>query len=143
MGTIYDGDVQIEQSIDGGAITFHNGQPVMDEGLSTVVYTSLYTESGWWGDAIQPPADRLADTPGPAELEALPLTGAVRKEYETRAAARLAWMTRDGVAASVTCSASILSPWALELAVTIEEPSGKTETYRYRRYWQAQHAKFK
>jgi len=134
----YDGDVQIVHSLDGGAITFRSGQPDMEQGLSTAVYISLFTESGWWGNALAEDDGQIG-----SELEALemqPLTNKVRQDYEEGARKALAWMVSSGLAKMVTVEAVILSQIALELTVTIVEPDGTATTERYRVNWQGQRA---
>ena len=55
----YDGDIQIVHTDDGGAITFSSGQPDMEQGLATAVYISLFTEPGWWGNAVSSPDEQI------------------------------------------------------------------------------------
>jgi phage gp46-like protein len=134
----YDGDVRVMQTEDGGAIAFRGGQPDMDQGLSTAVYLSLWTEEGWWGNSVAAPREEIG-----SECEALesePLSNKVRQDYEEAARQALAWMVSAGMAKAVTVEAVILSTIALGLNVTIEEPDGTTGTLRYRVNWQGQRA---
>lgn len=135
----YDGDIQVVHSLDGGAITFISGQPVMEPGLSTAVYLSLWTEPGYWASPLMTAEERIEED-SLEELEAEPLTNKVRQDYEERARKRLAWLVAQGVAKSVTVAASILSQIALGLDVTIEEPDGTSGVLRYRINWQGQRA---
>jgi phage gp46-like protein len=138
--TRFDGDIAVRPSLDGGAITIRAGQPDMEQGLSTAVYLSLYTEPGWWGNSILLPEQRLGEEDSLEELESEPLSNKVRQDYEERARKRLAWMVSSGAAKTVTCAAVILSQFALQLTVTIEEPDGTTSAPRYKVNWQGQRA---
>jgi phage gp46-like protein len=139
--SMYDGDVKVVQTLDGGAITFRSGQPDMEGGLSTAVYLSLWTEPGWWGNSLATtPEEKIGEEDSLEELESEPLTNKVRQDYEERARKRLAWMVSSGVAKTVTVAAAILSSIALGLTVTIEEPDGSTGTLRYKVNWQGQRA---
>ena len=135
----YDGDVAITHTEDGGAITFRAGQPDMEQGLATAVYISLFTETGWWGNALAVPEEQIgSDLPA---LEAKPLTNRTRLDAEEAARKALEWMVEQGVAKSVTVAASIIGINALGLVVTLVEPDGTTaQTLRYRVNWQGQRA---
>lgn len=122
----YDGDLQLLPQPDGGEITWRNGQPVMDAGLMTAVYISLYTDSGWWGG--------LAGTVLSA-LEDGAMSNAVRLEYVEAIRQALAWLVSEGIARSVDVESEIQGPGMLALAITITEPDGTATTYRYRPTW--------
>jgi phage gp46-like protein len=132
----YDGDVAVRPSLDGGEITIEGGQPLMEHGLSTAVYLSLWTDLGWWGNALAGEHEEIGS--GCEALENEPLSNKVRMDYEEAARQALAWMKDSGIAESVKVEAAILTPTALELTVTIEEPHGAASTSRYRTNWQAQ-----
>jgi phage gp46-like protein len=63
------------------------------------------------------------------------------KECETLVTDALQWMIDDGVAASVSCSASIIdgenADKVLYFPITITKPSGDTETFKYELNWEA------
>ena len=58
MTDIYDGDPFIALGGDGADMIFKGGQPVMDAGMVNHVNISLLTEPGWWGNDIEPVAER-------------------------------------------------------------------------------------
>lgn len=134
----YDGDVQIVHTADGGAITFRSGQPDMEQGLATAVYISLFTEPGWWGNALAPTEEQIgSDCPA---LESRPLVNKTRQDFEEGARQALAWMVTAGVAKAVSAEAAIVGINRLDLAARIEEPDGTVTNLRYRVNWQGQRA---
>jgi phage gp46-like protein len=134
----YDGDVRVEHSPDGGLITFVAGQPIMDQGLSTAVYLSLWTAPGWWGNAV---AGEYEDMGSDCEaLELRPLTNKTRLDYEESARKALAWMVFSKVAKSVTVEAVISNINVLSVAIAIEEPDGIISNLKYKINWQGQRA---
>lgn len=119
-----------------------------DAGLETAAWISLFTnrrdgdQQGWWADALDPNDPmgsrlwllaRSKDTPDVPRLA------------ETYAREALAWMVEDGVASSVTATASKLpisdSRFMLLLTVAIQRPDGTASTYRYSYNWEAQEAR--
>jgi phage gp46-like protein len=134
----YDGDVQIVHTADGGAITFRSGQPDMEQGLATAVYISLYTDLGWWGNAVAGDGEEVGSECEATERK--PLVNRTRQDYEEAARQALAWMVSAGVAKSVTAEAVISGINRADLAVRIEEPDGTVATLRYRVNWQGQRA---
>lgn len=128
---IYDGDVRLQQTEDGGDISIVAGQPVMDAGLETAAYISLFTSTGWWGD-----------TQIGSSLESI-LAGTLTTDTLNKAAdeARraLAWLVDDGIASSVSVSVVALGVDSVGLSIVITEPDGYSETtIRYRLNWDAE-----
>ncbi|RKY04151.1 MAG: hypothetical protein DRP56_10415 [Planctomycetota bacterium] len=58
MPDIFDGDPFITIGADGADYIIRGGQPVMDQGLVNHVNMCLLTEPGWWGNDIEPVAER-------------------------------------------------------------------------------------
>lgn len=132
----FDGDVRLNLTADGGAITIWGGQPDMDGGLSTAVHISLFTATGWWGNALALDYEDVGST-----LEAVlaaPLTNQTRLDVEAAARSALAWLTDTGIASSVEVAASIPSIGQLTLAITIREPAKAPQLFRYGINWQTQ-----
>jgi phage gp46-like protein len=116
------------------------------ETLETAVLLSLFTDKrapddlqiyspdrkGWWGTTYNPS--------GQAELGSLLWTlyrsvksdgTAVLRQAEGYVTDALQWLTTDGVASSVTCTASWASSSALGLYITITQPSGQVNNYSW------------
>ena len=132
----FDGDVRLRLTVDGGMITIWGGQPEMDAGLETAVHISLFTETGWWGNALARPGEEIGSTLETAF--AAPLTNQARLDVIERARAALAWLTETGVAKSVEVDATIPSLGELALTVTVTEPDKAPALFRYSISWRSQ-----
>ena len=135
----FEGDVQMKWTDDGGDITYKEGQPIMDGGLTTSVIISLFTLPGWWGNEIGDDDEKI----GSKLLEALDktLTIAVMQDAQEHARLALAWMVEQGVAKSVEVEASIPRADFLALKITIEEPNGENPlSQRFMISWENQSA---
>lgn len=108
------GDLVLTNTADGGDLTFENGAFVMDGGLQTAVYISLFTRSWWAGEFT----GHLARA-----VEQVPLTSASRVSFERAAERDLAWLIREGVATRVQVTARIPKNKQLVLAVEIDGQS--------------------
>jgi phage gp46-like protein len=126
------------------------GDLMTDDGLKTAVIISLFTDArvraddplpadgdrkGWWGDAL--PAVQ-GDEIGSrlwllAREKFLPSVVARAREYATEA---LAWLLRDGIAATVEVFAEAIRPQTLAIAVEITRPGGPGRL-RYDFTWEA------
>lgn len=123
----------------------------VDQGLYTAVALSLFTDAragaddvlpgeesdrrGWWADGF---ADIAGDRIGSrlwllGREKHLPGVAATARRYAEEA---LAWLVADGIARAVAVQAELAPGGRLDLAVTIERPSGAAPlTYRY--VWEA------
>jgi len=125
----YDGDIKLQPTPDGGATVWQAGQLAMDGGLSTAVYISLYTLTGWWADSTLGSELEI--------LEAESLTNSLKNDYAEEARRALAWLIDEGIAKSVVVEAEIHGPERINMLITITEPDGTESTYRYARTWRA------
>jgi len=132
----YDGDIFIYPTADGGDINIQAGQPDMDRGLWTAVYLSLFSASGWWGNAIADEGEKAESTLDDAMTGML--TPSTRQDIEEAARKALAWMVTAGIAASVTVAASITTATMLSLVVTVAQPNADPLTYKFALNWAAQ-----
>jgi len=132
----FDGDVRVVNSEDGGEITFEHGQPLMDEGLETAVYLSLFSSPGWWGNSLSTQGEQLGCTL--EDLRNGTLSNKVRLDAEETCRKALAWLVSEGVADSVTIVASIPRADLLGLVITIKQPATGQATLRYAVNWKAQ-----
>ena len=131
----YEGDVKLIQTDDGGDIEFIAGQPVMDQGLETAVYISLFS-SDWWGNAISEQNEKLE-----SKLEDIynrNLSNKTRLDAEEYVRKALEWMIRLGIAKRIDVSASLPTPGWLGLEITIIEPNGSEQNLRYSINWAKQ-----
>jgi len=132
--TIYDGDVRLTNTEDGGSIEFRAGQPIMDAGIETAAYISLFTARAWWGN--DPGSDIGSD------LETIlqgRLTSATLNAARDEIQRALAWLISDGVASSVEVTAEPAGIDIVLITITITEPARLSpSTLRYRLNWDAE-----
>lgn len=136
--TTYTGDVKLIPTEDGGDILFVDGQPVMDQGLETATYISLFTARGWWGNAVVDADEQIG-----ANLEELfknTITNKTRQDSEQAVRDALQWMIDQGVAKSIEVESRIPSVGRLELSITITEPGKDSLSSRYMLNWNGQRA---
>jgi len=125
--SIYDGDVRLTNTIDGGSIEFIAGQPVMDATIETAAYISLFTERRWW--ANEPGTDIGSDL---ETILAGRLTTATINSARDEISRSLAWMTVTVEAAGID---------VVHISIVITEPGTLSPaTIRYRLNWDAERA---
>jgi len=128
----YDGDLKLIPTDDGGDILLQNGQPVMEQGLSTAVYITLFS-GDWWANAVSEEAEKLG-----SELETVfsrTLSNQTRLDAEEYARQALKWMLDSGIAVSIEVEATILAGGTLGLSVRITQPDETVEELRYQVNW--------
>ncbi len=128
----YDGDVKLIPTEDGGQITIEKGQTIMDDGLETAAYISLFS-GDYWGNAISERDEKTE-----SELETLfsqTLTNQVRLDAEEYALQALEWMKRQGIAAKIEAEGSIPRTGFLGLVVRIYQPDDTVAELRYQINW--------
>ena len=131
----YEGDVKLVQTDDGGDIEFVAGQPVMDQGLETAVYISLFS-GDWWGNAISEQNEKLESNL--EEIYNRNLSNKTRLDAEEYVRKALEWMISLGIAKRIDVSASLPTPGWLGLEITIIEPNGSEQNFRYSINWAKQ-----
>ncbi len=128
----YDGDVKLIPTEDGGQITIEKGQTVMDDGLETATYISLFS-GDYWGNAISERDEKTE-----SKLESLftrNLDNQTRLDAEEYALQALAWMKRQGIATKIEAEASIPRSGFLGLVVRIYQPDDTVKELRYQINW--------
>lgn len=130
------------------------GDLVMDDGLTTAVILSLFTDRralpgdaglpsasdrrGWWGDALTPEAPLGSRLWLLAREKTTAETAARVRTYVREA---LEWMLRAGVATRLTVTAEAFpADGRVEVAVAIDAPGEDTVGYRWRNVWEPQSA---
>ena len=133
---ICNGDVRLISTEDGGEIEIVSGQPLMDQGLETAVYISIFSGPDWWGNAISEPDEKVE-----SEIENLyssTLSNKTRLDAEEYVRKALAWMIRSGIAKKIEVSATLPAPGILGLDILITQPGDTVINLRYQINWSAQ-----
>jgi phage gp46-like protein len=124
-------DVRIFQADDGGDIEWIAGQAVMDDGLESSVYLSLFggnsDDSGleadesreWWANKIEPDPQRHYRSETQFLLDTLPLVPANLIRFRDAVNRDIAWMTSTGLAQSIAVAVTIPALNTVLLAIQI------------------------
>lgn len=137
-------------------IELRKGAPIIDDGLQTAVYMSLFSDAfdsnevagGWWGDLLEEaiPArssSKKAQAAASAKLgsriwtlsRAKVLPG-IEKTVEGYCLNALQWLKDYKIAEAITCVVTILSGHNILMEIGISQPGKDTTEYRFN--WDAQ-----
>ena len=136
----------------GPDLGFDNNDLEIDPGLESAVLISLFSDRlvdqdevpvgeksrrGWWGDLV---ADSEGDQIGSRLwlLDRSKRTEKVRLLSEEYAYESLRWLIDDGIAKDVLVSSSWDAKGFLEIAISIEKPSGDQVNFKYSSVWEKQ-----
>lgn len=136
MSTIQEGGVLLYQTVDDGEINVENGLVEMSGGLQTAAYLSLFggnedddgladNAKTWWGNVTETENSRKYVSETQNLLEALPITSGNLLRVEDAAKRDLAWFIDEGVATSVSVTASILGLNMIQLDINIDQENFK------------------
>lgn len=144
---IYEGDVLLYQSLNGGEIDYIDGQPVMTGGFETAAYLSLFggnkDDDGskdnpltWWGNVEETDPDKRYISRTQYILQGLPATAANLRRLEEAARLDLNWFLTSKIASSVEVEAVIPEFNKVNIAVTIKA-EGKESQFNFTENWRA------
>lgn len=105
--------------------------------IANAVYLSLFVPE-WWGNAIAAQNERYTSTI--PELATGTVTNQTRLDMIAAAENALAWMVEDGVAYRIEIAAEIQDAGKIAIAVTVHEPTGTADVYRFGVNWDATEA---
>ena len=125
-----DGDVLLYQTNDDGDITVENGLVTMSGGLETSAYLSLFggneqddgrkdSPQQWWGNLGEEP-EKQYRSETQYLLRSIPAIPANLRRLEDAAVRDLGWFVSEGVATSISATASMPAPSRVKLLITIE-----------------------
>jgi phage gp46-like protein len=138
-----EGDVLLFHTTDGGDISVTNGIIEMSGGLRTAAYLSLFggnedddglanNTKTWWANFMETEKSHKYISETQNLLESLPITSANLLRVEDAAKRDLAWFKDEGVATTVTISASILGLNMIKLTIDIDQ-----EQYEFVENWRS------
>jgi len=144
---IYDGDVLLYQSLDGGEINYINGQPEMTGGFETAAYLSLFggnkNDDGskdnsftWWGNVDEEDPDKRYISRTQYILQGLPATVGNLRRLEEAVRLDLNWFLTSKIASSVEVEAVIPDINKVNISVTIKA-EGKESQFNFTENWRA------
>lgn len=127
---------------------------LIDDGFETAVYISLFTDSrdedtddsnpsgGYWGDTLD--SSSIAVSPLGSllwEYARAVITPDIINSIKTTCSNALQWMIDDGIAGSITVTASQTENSAYGFGISISKPANTGASYQYKINWDAQAGK--
>lgn len=146
---MFEGDVLMFNTQDGGEIDFVNGQPEMTVDFRTMMFLCLFggdlkddglegNKKTWWGNYNENNPDRrYISRFQNLAMTGLPLTSGNLRRFEDAALADLEIFKKEKIATEVTAIASIPARNRLNLAVSVVGSSGETTSVDYSLNWQS------
>lgn len=135
-------DVRLFHTPDGGSITVTNGEVLLDSGLETAVYLSLFggneRDSGlqaddrlqWWGNLTERDPARRYRSETQHLLQALPLVPASLRRIEEAARRDVAWLV-PAIASALAVRATMPALDAVRLEIVIVLVSGQQLSFEF------------
>ena len=132
-GYQYEGEPRLIMTPDGVTIEFKGGQPVMDTGLENAALISLFTDKGWWGNAVLSPEEQI----GKSDFEKV-ASGTISISMLTRTAneAKLAlkWMVSLKIVQAVDAIAWNRDGLGIDVVIVITGLDGSKDALKVSKY---------
>jgi len=125
-------DVLMHHTDDGGEITVEAGTVLLEDGIKTAVYLSLFggeeRDRGtsatdalqWWGNRGESDPSRRHRSETQALLSSAPITTATARAVTEAAKRDLAWLKPAGIAKSISANVTIPARNTIVLRVEVE-----------------------
>lgn len=135
---LYSGDVYLFNTLDGGEIDFKNGQPILDQGLETAVYISVFSKASWQNDLDFNNISRQTNSRF-EEILFGTLTNQSRLNAIRFAEDSLLWLKKDRIADKIEIDAFIINGSKLLTVIDIFKPNEKNAlTFKFITNWENQ-----
>lgn len=147
VSLVSEGDVLLRHTVDDGEIEVRSGVMVMQGGLETAVYLSLFGGNeddpggsdkthSWWGNAGETQSVFHVRSRLQYLLQTLPPTSSNLTRFEDAAKFDLNWMITEGAASAITVFASVVNINAVKIAVQVVA-EGQPSEFVYVENWKA------
>lgn len=144
---IQQGDIALQQTVDGGDFCVENGIAEMCAGLEVAAYISLFggneNDDGqpdnslqYWGNFIETLPERKLRSRTQFLLRSLPITSGNLLRLENAAKEDLQWFLTLSIASSVTVAATIPGLNKIQLTIGIEA-YGEEQNFTFTENWRA------
>lgn len=145
----FEGDLLLKSTNDGGDIEIQDDFFVMEGGLKSATYISLFggnikdngTEStknkSWWGNQLSPnePNKKIISRTM-AIIKGLPATPANLRKVEQSASDDLSWFKDEGICDNIEIEGSIPSRNRLELNVRMLKDGNEIDNFKFIENWE-------
>jgi len=146
---MYQGDVLIFNTGDGGEIEFVNGQPIMTGGFESMIFLCWFggnfeddglaaNRKTWWANLNeQDPDKRYISRLQNLIFQGVPLNSGNRRRIEEAALADLEIFKSSGIAGEVVAEAFITGRNQLKLVAQVNSPQGENSEVAFLINWQS------
>lgn len=124
LGFVWEGDPRVKITEAGAELVYRGGQPVMDRGLENAVLISLFTRTGWAGNALLTGEhEKIGDLFEQIATEE-PITLTSLDRLASAAKRALAWMVSAKIASKIEVGATNPEGRQLATEIKIYPPGG-------------------
>ena len=116
----FQGDPKITLTPDGASMMFKGGQPVMDQGIENAAILSLFTQSGWWGNALISDVNKKIGSNFERQRTIIDVQ-TINDVYDDAVSA-LKWMQDSGLASNIDVTVTNPVGDQIKTAVVISPP---------------------
>lgn len=145
---MFEGDVRLFNTQDGGEINFVNGHLEMTAGFETMIFLCLFggnieddglenNKKTWWGNLNIDNPDHRYISRFQNLARGLPLTSNSLRRLEDAALSDLNVFKTSGIAGEVSAVTSIPVRNRLKLTVDVNSPSGESSHVEFLLNWQS------
>ena len=131
-----EGDIYLFNTLDGGNISIENGEILMDGGLDSATYISLFSRFDWWGNDISKDPEKM--TSNLSSIFDRTLTNQTRLDAIELSRQALNWMIDENIAKEINVLATIPAINALLLEIEIVQPNFEIVSIKYEINWENQ-----
>lgn len=149
MSDIFEGDVLLVDTPDGGEIDIQNGLVMADRSFTTAVYLSLFggnesdggkvdNDATWWGNRFREISETERMTSKLQSLvRNLPLTSKNIRAAEVAAREDLSWLETEGIADEITTSIRAIDRHRIDMEIVVKKSGELIEKGNYTIQWEA------
>jgi len=147
---IFEGDILLFQTPDGGNISYIDGQPEMTGGFASAAFLSLFggnerddgtdgNQFSWWGNLLENDRDYKYISETQNLLLGLPITAQSLRRIEQAAERDLEWFLNKNIANSVSVTLSMPDINSINFDITVKA-EGREESFSFVLNWRAMQA---
>lgn len=145
---MFEGDVLLFNTADGGEINFVNGQPEMTAGFETAIFLSLFggnfeddglagNKKTFWGNLAENNISRKYISRFQNLMRGIPLTSGNLRRLEQAALADLEWFKTEKMAGEILVTGSVPARNRLKMIIDVNSPQGESAHVEYLLNWQS------
>jgi len=132
-GYQYEGEPRLVMTPDGVTIEFKGTQPVMDNGLENAALISLFTDRGWWGNALLKSDEQIGKT-NFEKVASGTINIGMLAQTANEARLALKWMVSLKIVQSVDARAYNRNGFGVDVEIIITGLDGSSKAFKVSKY---------